>query len=209
MCGRLIQIGYLIPGFRVSFRVWGGFDFRCFRFFVFSRSVLFRSLSASFGLLLLSWPERLRDCLGLSWGSVWGGFRSTRKPGIKLPRALNISWTFSLLADQNKSRKLASGVPFGERRQLSCRLRERSEYGWSFALTRHLYVLQDGPKWPQDGPKICQNSPKIGQKWPPRWPKMAITATATPSPPLSPTSLPPTPSMVWARFWKASKKAQK
>ena len=118
MCGRLTQIGYLIPGFRVSFPVWGGFDFRCFRFFVFSRSVLFRSLSASFGLLLLSWPERLRDCLGLSWGSVWGGFRSTRKPGIKLPRALNISWTFSLLADQNKSRKLASGVPFGERRKL-------------------------------------------------------------------------------------------
>ena len=111
-----------LPSF---FSCLGCFWFSLFSSFCFLSFGFFRSLSASFGLLLLSWPERLRDCLGLSWGSVWGGFRSTRKPGIKLPRALNISWTFSLLADQNKSRKLASGVPFGERRQLICRLRER------------------------------------------------------------------------------------
>ena len=27
-----MQIGYLMPGFRVSFRVWGVFGFRSFRF---------------------------------------------------------------------------------------------------------------------------------------------------------------------------------
>ena len=120
MCGRLIQIGYLIPGFRVSFRVWGGFDFRCFRFFVFSRSVLFRSLSASFGLLLLSWPERLRACLGLSWGSVWGGFRSTRTPGISLPRDWNLHFqpfepkqqTRTFAQEHSGSDSAISGEPY-------------------------------------------------------------------------------------------------
>ena len=120
MCGRLIQIGYLIPGFRVSFRVWGGFDFRCFRFFVFSRSVLFRLLSASFGLLLLSWPERLRACLGLSWGSVWGGFRLTRTPGISLPRDWNLHFqpfepkqqTRTFAQEHSGSDSAISGEPY-------------------------------------------------------------------------------------------------
>ena len=94
-----------LPSF---FSCLGCFWFSLFSSFCFLSFGFFRSLSASFGLLLLSWPERLRACLGLSWGSVWGGFRSTRTPGISLPRDWNLH--FSLLNPSSKHGHLPKNI---------------------------------------------------------------------------------------------------
>ena len=96
------------------------FWFLLFSFFCFLSFGFFRSLSASFGLLLLSWPERLRACLGLSWGSVWGGFRSTRTPGISLPRDWNLHFqpfepkqqTRTFAQEHSGSDSAISGEPY-------------------------------------------------------------------------------------------------
>ena len=103
-----MQIGYLMPGFRVSFRVWGVFGFRSFRFFVFSRSVS----SARFPLLLgcfccrgLSVSGPVWGCLGALFGVVF--VQLGRLESVYLETGI---CTFSLLNPSSKHGHLPKNI---------------------------------------------------------------------------------------------------